>query len=108
MPDPGYTINWLLVLIACLLGLVWGLLWAVFLQFSRMGRFLAVKRTWITVVIGVGVDLAIALVAVSWWAWLPVVLVIAASSLGIIGRSLYNELAETDETLDVIKNASGE
>jgi len=43
----------------CLGALCWGILLAVFLQFSRMGRFLAVERTWITVVVGVGVDLLI-------------------------------------------------
>jgi len=44
-----------------LLALVWGGIWAAFLQWTRPGWFLANKRTWLTVVVGVGVDLGIIL-----------------------------------------------
>lgn len=83
-----------LILIArCLGALVWGILWAVFLQYHRLGRFLVAERTWITVVIGVGVDLLLGIGA-TWWAlWLVVVF----SSVGIIARSLLNEHAQETE-----------
>ena len=71
----------------CFLALLWGGLWALFLQYHRMGHFLVKERTWLTVVAGVGVDLLIAFGG-DWW---TVVAVIAFSSFGIIGRSLINE-----------------
>lgn len=80
----------------CLGALCWGILLAVFLQFSRMGRFLAVERTWITVVVGVGVDLLIGIGATWWVLWLIVVF----SSVGIIARSLINEHQETEPALN--------
>lgn len=73
------------------LALFWGIILAAFLQFVELGRFLARKRTWVTVVLGVGVDLAIALLVMPWEWWHRVTLVILASSVGIIYRSLYNE-----------------
>lgn len=80
------SVSWLLLLRICL-AFFWGFLWAGYLQFTRHGQFLVMKRTWITVVIGVGVDLLIAYAADYW----TVVLVISVSSLGIIFRSLWNE-----------------
>lgn len=77
----------LLLIGRCLGALCWGILWAVFLQCNRMGKFLAVERTWIAVVVGVGVDLLIGTGA-TWWAlWL----IVALSSVGVIARSLINE-----------------
>jgi hypothetical protein len=72
------------------IALVWGVVWALALQ-SRPGRFLAARYTWITVVIGVGVDLLIALLIVPLEDWLKITAVIALSSIGIIVRSLFNE-----------------
>jgi hypothetical protein len=80
------SVNLLLLLQICL-GFFWGFAWAGYLQFTRHGQFLVLKRTWITVVIGIGVDLAIAYGSEYW----TVVLVIAVSSVGIIVRSLWNE-----------------
>ncbi|MBN2390731.1 MAG: hypothetical protein JXR84_08410 [Anaerolineae bacterium] len=80
-----------MVLFSIILALFWGVLWAGFLQFNPAGRYLALRRTWLTVVIGVGVDLLILATVIPLEAWLPTCTVIAASSLGIIARSLYNE-----------------
>jgi len=80
------SIDWLLIG-RCFGAMVWGVLWALFLQFHRLGRFMADERTWITVVIGVGVDLVIGIGTVWWEMWLVVV----CSSIGIIARSLINE-----------------
>lgn len=76
---------------AILSALVWGALWALFLQMHPWGRWLAVKRTWLAVAIGVGVDLAILLLILDPQTWASVSAVIAASSIGVIVRSLYNE-----------------
>jgi len=91
---------------ALLLALIWGVLWALFLQCVPLGQFLARRRTWITVVVGVGVDLAIALMVVPFKAWWPVALVVGLSSPGIIVRSLVNEHHETLEELDAIQAAT--
>ena len=77
--------------IAIFYALIWGVLWALFLQWHPWGQWLAVKRTWLAVVIGVGVDLVILLLVLEWSAWTAVAGVIAASSVGVIVRSLYNE-----------------
>ena len=53
--------------------------------------WLAVNRTWLAVVIGVGVDLVMLLLILAPRTWASVAGVIAASGIGIIVRSLYNE-----------------
>lgn len=80
----------------CFAALSWGILLAVFLQCSRMGRFLAAERTWIAVVVGVGVDLLIGIGASWWQMWL----IVTFSSVGIIARSLINERQETEPALN--------
>lgn len=77
--------------LAVLLALFWGIVWAVFLQYHRYGHYLAVRRTWVAVVVGVGGDLLICLCVMPLTAWLAVYAIVCASSLGIIARSLYNE-----------------
>lgn len=76
-----------LVIARCLLALLWGIGWALMLQYHRLGRFLAAERTWITVVVGVGVDLLIGINA----DWFTICGIVVLSSLGIIARSLINE-----------------
>jgi len=86
------------------LAAVWGGIWAAFIQFVPIGRFLATKRTWITVVVGVGVDLLIAWLVVPWEIWWKVVLIVAVSSVPIIVRSLANEWGEWREVLNGTKD----
>lgn len=95
-----------------LLAIVWGALLACFLQYTALGRFLALRRTWITVVIGVGVDLLIALglALTAPWSpplgqWLQTTIIIVLSSLPIIWRSIHNEL---EETRGMISHARGD
>lgn len=77
-----------LVLIGrCLLAAIWGILYAVWLQNSKMGAFIADERTWLSVVIGIGVDMLLGIGAEWWQIWLIVVL----SGFGVIARSLINE-----------------
>lgn len=84
---------------AYLLAAIWGVSWALLLQLTTFGRFLARRRTWLTVVVGVGGDLLILLLLLDMQGWLKVATVITLSSLGVIGRSLYNELREDLEAL---------
>jgi hypothetical protein len=75
------------LILRCSAALLWGVLWACAIQFSRLGKFLASERTWIVVVIGIGVDLLLGIGADWWVFWL----IVPFSSLGIIARSLMNE-----------------
>jgi hypothetical protein len=79
------------------LGILWGVVWAVYIQVNRNGQFLAQERTWITVVVGVGVDL---LISYPWGGgqgdWFTVAAVVSTSSIGIIVRSLLNEKKQAD------------
>jgi hypothetical protein len=95
-----------------LLALVWGSIWAAFLQWTRPGWFLANKRTWLTVIVGVGVDLLIILGILSvvpstvpLFTWLRMVAVFALSSVPIIARSIYNELLEQDEVMADVRKS---
>lgn len=80
------TLDFLLIS-RCLGGVLWGGLVAAFLQFTRMGKFIASERTWIAVIIGVGGDLVLGIGADWWVIWM----IVAFSSLGVIVRSLVNE-----------------
>lgn len=82
------------LVLAYLLAFVWGVVWALFIQTTDIGRWLAARRTWITVVVGVGVTGVILLLVIPWELWLLCVGIFAASSVGIIARSVWNEWRE--------------
>ena len=82
------------IALTAILALIWGAIWALFLQLHPWGQWLAIKRTWLTVVVGIGVDMALLLLVLDIHTWTAVATVIAASSVGIIVRSLYNEHAD--------------
>lgn len=86
-------------ILAVIVAVIWGASLALFLQFNRYGRFMAVRLTWLTVVIGVGVDLVILLFVVPIVQWVAVAVVIAGSSLPIIARSIMNESHDTQNYL---------
>lgn len=90
-----------------LLALIWGGIWAVILQWTEIGQFIARKRTWFSVVIGVGGDLLILLALIPFDVWLLVVTVIALSSTGIITRSLFNEYNQNREVMTYAKEDAG-
>lgn len=90
--------------IALILAAVWGVLWALFLQMVPFGQFLAERRSWLTIVIGIGVDLLIAILVLDWTAWWQVLAIVAVSNLGIIARGVYNEWTEAREVIDGIKD----
>lgn len=83
----------------------WGTIWSSFLQWTHFGQFLAQKRTWLAVVIGVGVDLLLILPLIPRRLWVKIFTVIAVSSLPIILRSLANEWDELMETIRGIEQS---
>lgn len=83
----------------------WGCAWAGVLQWTRWGRKLVVKRTWVTVVIGTAGNLALLLWAFDLRGWLIILGVFAASSIGIIVRSVHNELRDEDEDIKEARHA---
>ncbi len=76
------------------LGIIWGIVWALFLQRTYAGRFMAARLTWLSVVIGIGVDLIIAFFVVPFEAWIRIAAIITLSSIGIIVRSLLNDSSD--------------
>lgn len=71
----------------CFAALVFGIVYAIFLQRNKYGQFLVERRTWITVAFGIGIDLLLSYGG-TWW---DVVAVIAFSFIGIFARSMINE-----------------
>jgi len=78
------------ILFGILLGLVWGIAYAAFLQFTAVGRYIVERVTWLSVVIGVGGDLLIAGPFIGWPVVMSLGAIIGASSIGIVARSLIN------------------
>jgi len=83
------------------LALIWGIVFALFLQFVPLGRFLARKRAWIATIIGVGVDLILIFIILPFEHWLIITGIIAASSIGIICRNLANEWHEWSRLMEI-------
>ena len=84
-------------LISPFLALIWGLLWALVLEYVPLGRFLAARRSWLAVVIGVAVDLLLLRPVLSLGSWLRVTGVLAASSVGMILLLIENTVADDVE-----------
>lgn len=76
-----------------ILAAVWGTGYALFLQ-TYPGRFLAARYTWVTVVVGIGMDMAIAAVCVGIEAAVSVTVLIGVSAVPIVARSLWNEMRD--------------
>lgn len=90
--------------IALILGALWGGIWALTLQTTAIGQFLARRRTWITVVIGVAGDLLILLAIIPFDAWWQVCLIFASSAVAIVYRSQVNEFADQKEELVALQD----
>lgn len=82
-----------------ILGLIWGALYAWFLQTSHAGRFLAARYTWLTVVIGDGACLLISRLILPTAQWLTVCAIFALAGAPIIVRSLINEQRDHEAML---------
>lgn len=70
---------------------IWGSVYAVWMQRTHAGAFISARYTWLSVVIGVGVTLLIALIVIDIHTWLVLVALFAASGTPIVIRSLVNE-----------------
>jgi len=81
------------------LGFIWGLAWALIIEYVPLGQFLVRRRTWITVVIGVGGDMAIAWFALDFAAWSQMALIVGLSSIPVVMRSLLLESNGASERL---------
>ena len=88
------------------LGFIWGTLWVLFFKGTEAGRFLALRRTWITVVVGVGGDLFVLLWFLDLRSWLMVLAVFTMSSISIIAGSLIDELREAQDLEKVLDGNS--
>lgn len=93
-----------MIYFALILALIWGGLWAAFLQFTAFGRYLSLRRTWITVVVGLGVDLLLLLLVIPLHTWFVVCGVVTASAIGIVIRSVYNEVRDERAALEANGN----
>jgi hypothetical protein len=91
-----------LSVVGILLGLLWGLCWALFLEHVALGRFLVQQLTWLTVVIGVGVDLAILLIVLPPQQVALVALIVAASGVPVVVRSLLGMYRSVSGAISVL------
>ena len=82
-----------------LLALIWGFLWAALLEWAPWGRYLAARRAWLAVAIGVSADLALLTALLPLTHWLAACAVFALSGIGLIVRSLYHEWRDNEELL---------
>jgi hypothetical protein len=85
----------------------WGFAWARFLN-TEYGTWLARRRTWITVVIGLGVDLLLLPLILDLTEWLFVAAVIGASSIGIVWRSLRHEHDDEENAWHALETTARE
>jgi hypothetical protein len=83
---------------ALILALIWGVCYARFLQ-SKSGKFLTARLTWLTVVIGNGVNLLIARLVVGGCAWNWLIAIFVLSGIPIIWRSLKNDQIDTEDVV---------
>ena len=91
-----------------LLAFLWGLVWASALEWAPWGRYLAARRTWLAVVVGVGVDLALLATMLELGAWLVVCEVIGLSAVGMVLRSVVNEWRDHEALLRRSGGADGD
>ena len=91
-----------------ILAFIWGIAFALFLHYVPIGRHIVTKHTWLAVVIGVGVDLALIWLILPLLYWLVVVGIITASSFGVIGRSIAMDSKESDRLMGVLNDPKTE
>jgi hypothetical protein len=84
-------------LIAFVAGIIWGVIWVSFLYGTKRGRWVRMYRTWITVVVGVGVTLLIQGVVFGVDVAVSALIVFAGSGTPIILASLYDEYKRDTE-----------
>lgn len=100
---------------ALLLALVWSVMVAAFIEFTGLGRWIAIHMTWFIVATGMGGDLLILLLLVdeagrvAWW---QIVAVIAVSSVAVSLRGIlefygyFRTLMRTTQMREVLHGAA--
>jgi hypothetical protein len=94
---------------ALLLGIVWGVCVAVFIELTSLGRWMTMYMTWFVVSVGMGGDLLIVLLLmdetgrVAWW---QMVAVIAVSSVALVVRGLMQFRGYFERLMGGIKDAN--
>lgn len=89
----------------------WGVAVACFLEYTELGRFIAVRLTWLSVVIGFGGDFLLAIFLLDdqgriiWWQFVALV---GVSSIAVITRGLLELVAYNRTMMDVAKDTAGE
>lgn len=91
---------------AGLLALLWGLVWAGVLWGTGWGRWVRLRRTWLSVVIGVGGDLLVMGLVMGLEVWLAAWLIVAASAVGIVGLCWVGEYREHREEMASFDSAA--
>ncbi len=86
---------------------VWGCCVAAFIQFTELGRFIALRMTWFVVALGMGGDLLLVLLLmdgqgrVMWW---QLVATIALSSIAVSARGILELVAYWRSVMDATKD----
>jgi hypothetical protein len=76
--------------LALAIELLWGVAYALWLQTTRLGTYLAREETWITVVIGVAVTVLIGRIVFDWYTVGLIELLFVGAGSPVIARSLFN------------------
>lgn len=100
-----------MVAFTVLAAFVWGILVAVFMQFTKLGRFLSVHQTWFMTALGCGGNLLLLLLLmdgagrVAWW---HVVALFGVSSVGPSVRGLLQHRDYFGEIIDAARTTPSE
>ena len=78
-------------------GAVWGGIWAIFMQRTRVGWFISTRQTWLAVVLGCAGNLLILAVYLPMEQWLMLAAVFAGSAVPVAVRSLHNQNKELSQ-----------
>jgi hypothetical protein len=81
------------------LELAFGILYALFLELTAVGRLLAVRFTWLSVVVGVGATVLIAQPLLGWERTGLLLAAFACSGVGVVIRALVRDAREWEEVL---------
>ena len=82
---------------AGLIAFSWGATWAACLQYTQWGRWLAQRRTWLTVVVGNGGTIASMTLFLDMALVASIVFVFFCAAIPIIARSFLNEFRDEAE-----------
>lgn len=94
-----------------LASVVWGIAVACFIEFTELGRFIALRLTWLSVAIGLGGDFLLSILLLDeagrivWWQFVALV---ALSSIPVSTRGLLELVAYNRMVMDGAKDTISE